>query len=289
VAVDPTSGVSPDSSKVLATTVAFTDPTLTAGTSAIKSVHITQLRTAVNLVRALAGLGAATFTDPVLSSSINVRRLHLTELRSELDTRRAGFGLPALSYTDPTITANVTGVKAVHITELREGVGAKLVVPPVISQLFLNPGFELGAVNWTATAGVLTNSGIMPPRTGTWNAWMNGYGEDHIDTLEQQVTIPAAATSATLSFWVFIETDESPGFAFDFLSVQVLNSGGSLLETLATYSNEDALAAYVQKTFDLTDYAGQTIKVRWTGTEDSSLYTSFVIDDTSLEVSQPGS
>jgi hypothetical protein len=288
VAVDPGSGVSPDSGKVLVTTVAFTDPTLTSGASAIKAVHITQLRTAVNLVRALGGLGAATFTDPVLSTSTQIKRVHLTQLRSELDTMRSTLGVSALTYTDSTITAGVTGVKGVHIRELREGVGAKLVVPPILSQLLLNPGFESGNVDWTTTSGVISNSGP-PPRTGSWFAWMNGYGETHIDTVEQQVTIPAAATSATLSFWVLIETDEGPGEAFDYLRIQILDAGGAFLETLAAYSNLDANVSYVQKTFDLTQYAGQTIKIRFYGDEDSILATSFVIDDTALDVSQPGS
>lgn len=288
VAVDALAATSPDSNKVLVTTVAFTDPLLTGGTSFIKSVHLTQLRSAVNLVRALVGQGPLGFTDPVLSPSIGVRSLHLGELRNELNNLRSNLGVTALAYTDPAITSTVTRVKAVHITELREGVGAKMVAASVTSQLFLNPGFELGAVNWTSTPGVISNSG-MPPRTGSWIAWLNGYGEQHTDTLEQQVTIPAAATSATLSFWLLIDTDEGPGTAYDFLNVQVLNSAGSVLQTLATYSNLDENASYVQKTFDLSAYAGQTIKIRFTGEEDEIVYTTFVIDDTSLEVSQPGS
>src|SRR5688572_3430762 len=46
-----------DSNIDLATTVIFTDPTLTAGSTAVKAVHFTELRTAVNAVRTLAGLG----------------------------------------------------------------------------------------------------------------------------------------------------------------------------------------------------------------------------------------
>ena len=162
-----------------------------------------------------------------------------------------------------------------------------MVVPPILSQLFLNPGFELGAVDWAATPGVISTGG-MAPRTGSWNAWLNGYGEEHLDTLEQEVTIPAAATSATLSFWLWIETAEDP-VVFDYLQVQILDPLGSVLETLAFYSNVDATAGYVQKTFDLTDYAGQTISIRFVGQEDELYYTSFIIDDTALDVSQPGS
>ena len=35
----------------------------------------------------------------------------------------------------------------------------------------------------------------------------------------------------------------------------------------------------------LSSYAGQTVTLKWTGTEDSSLQTSFLIDDTALTAS----
>jgi hypothetical protein len=38
----------------------------------------------------------------------------------------------------------------------------------------------------------------------------------------------------------------------------------------------------VQRSFNLSAYAGQTVTVKFTGTEDSSLGTSFVIDDTAV-------
>ena len=38
------------------------------------------------------------------------------------------------------------------------------------------------------------------------------------------------------------------------------------------------------KSFNVTAYRGQTIRVRFYGTEDSSLQTSFVIDDTALNI-----
>jgi aminopeptidase S len=43
--------------------------------------------------------------------------------------------------------------------------------------------------------------------------------------------------------------------------------------------------AYTLKSFDLSAFAGQTITVTFTGVEDSSLQTSFLVDDTSLAVS----
>ena len=69
------------------------------------------------------------------------------------------------------------------------------------------------------------------------------------------------------------------------MRVQVLNSGGTVLATLATYSNLNEATGYQQRTFSLAAYAGQTIQLRFNGTEDSSLQTSFVVDDTALNVS----
>ena len=57
-----------------------------------------------------------------------------------------------------------------------------------------------------------------------------------------------------------------------------------MLATLATYSNLNKATGYSQKSFDVTAYRGQTIRVYFLGTEDSSLQTSFVIDDTALNV-----
>lgn len=150
------------------------------------------------------------------------------------------------------------------------------------AELLLNRGFESGNVTWVATAGVVTNSTGQTPRTGSWYAWLDGYGTTHTDTLYQQITVPSSATSVTLSFWLKINTAETTTTtAFDTLRVQVRNSSNTVLSTLATYSNLNKTTGYVLKTFDLTAFKGQTIRIYFLGTEDSSLQTSFVIDDTS--------
>ena len=61
-----------------------------------------------------------------------------------------------------------------------------------------------------------------------------------------------------------------------------VQAGGT---TLATYSNLNYNSGYVQKSFSLAAFAGQTVTIKFTGTEDSSLATSFVIDDAALNVS----
>ncbi|GAA0659950.1 hypothetical protein GCM10010193_08520 [Kitasatospora atroaurantiaca] len=147
------------------------------------------------------------------------------------------------------------------------------------SQLLGNTGFETGsAAPWTASSGVISNSASEAAHSGSWKAWLDGYGSTHTDTLSQTVTIPAGCR-ATLSFWLHIDTAETGSTAYDKLTVQADST------TLATYSNVNAASGYVQKTFDLSSYAGQTVTLKFTGTEDSSLKTSFVIDDTALNVS----
>jgi hypothetical protein len=145
-----------------------------------------------------------------------------------------------------------------------------------------NPGFESGATVWSSTASVIGQWGAsgQPPHSGTWNAWLDGYGTTHTDTLSQTVTLPSGCANYTLSFWLHIDTAETTTTTqYDTLTVKV----GST--TLATYSNLNAASGYSQKTFNLSAFAGQTVTLTFTGTEDASLQTSFVIDDTALNVS----
>ncbi|MEW2332577.1 S8 family peptidase, partial [Micromonospora chersina] len=54
-----------------------------------------------------------------------------------------------------------------------------------------NPGFESGNTVWSSSSGVIGQYGSsgQPPRTGTWNAWLDGYGSTHTDTLSQSVSL----------------------------------------------------------------------------------------------------
>ncbi|WP_117211596.1 S8 family peptidase [Allorhizocola rhizosphaerae] len=151
-------------------------------------------------------------------------------------------------------------------------------------QKLANPGFESGHSVWQMTPDVIgQHAPYQPPRSGTWNAWLVGYGFSTYDIVQQSVTLPAGCSSYTLSFWLHIDTDEYEPIAFDGLRVQVIV--GSTTTTLATYTNLNAAPGYTQRTVNLSAFAGQTILLRFYATEDQSLQTSFVIDDTELNVS----
>jgi len=155
------------------------------------------------------------------------------------------------------------------------------------AQLLGNPGFETGtAAPWTASTGVVSNHAQEPPHSGTWDAWLDGYGTTHTDTLSQTVTLPTGCTNYNFSFWLHVDTAEtSATTVFDTLKVQVLNSSGTVLATLHTYSNLDHLTGYAQHSFSLSAYAGQKITLKFTGAEDFEFQTSFVIDDTAINTS----
>ncbi|MER6070668.1 hydrolase [Streptomyces sp. NPDC001817] len=154
------------------------------------------------------------------------------------------------------------------------------------AQLLGNNGFESGNSTWSASSGVITNSSGEAARSGSYYAWLDGYGTATTDTLSQSVTIPSGCSTATLSFYLHVDTAEtSTSTAYDTLKVQVLNSSGTVLGTLATYSNLNAASGYTQRSFNLSSYAGQTVTLKFTGTEGSQYQTSFVVDDTALNVS----
>ena len=148
------------------------------------------------------------------------------------------------------------------------------------AQVLGNPGFESGTAPWTASSGVIgAATTSQPAHSGSYRAWLDGYGSSHTDTLSQSVTLPADCTSAKLTYWLHIDTGESGSTVYDRLTVAL---GGT---TVATHNNTQAAAGYQQRAVDVSAYAGRTVALTFTGTEDASLQTSFVLDDLALNVS----
>jgi hypothetical protein len=195
------------------------------------------------------------------------------------DTTTAANGSHTLQSKAYDAAANVGSSATISVTVSNTGTP---------QQLLGNPGFENGSsapAPWTVSTGVIDNGTSEAAHSGSWKAWMDGYGATHTDSIVQTVVIPSTVTSATLSFWLHIDTAEtSTTTAFDTLQVQIRNSSGTVLATLATYSNLNAATGYTQKSFNVLAYKGQTIQVYLVGAEDSTLQTSFVVDDFALNV-----
>jgi hypothetical protein len=104
-----------------ASTIVFSDDPLVAGSTKIKAIHISELRTAVNRVRAVAGLPAATFTDPSIAAGAFIKAVHMSELRARLNEARLAIGALPVTFSDATLSAGTT-VKAQHLRDLRAGI-----------------------------------------------------------------------------------------------------------------------------------------------------------------------
>jgi uncharacterized repeat protein (TIGR01451 family) len=109
----------PPSAMDLATTFTFTDDPIIANVTFVKAAHLSELRTAVNLVRALAQVAPATFAESI-DNSVFIKASHIRELRTALDAARSTIGLPAISYIDPVLGSGYM-IKASHIQQLRTG------------------------------------------------------------------------------------------------------------------------------------------------------------------------
>jgi hypothetical protein len=97
---------------------------------------------------------------------------------------------------------------------------------------------------WTKTGNFFFDSRFLNYRSSPGYAYLSNSdgtrGDNLSGTLYQTVTIPSDATSATLTYWISIATDEiSTVNPYDFLTVTVRNSSGSLLGTIASLSNLD--------------------------------------------------
>lgn len=199
-----------------------------------------------------------------------------------------GQGLPQVRITDIFVAPDGSFIRVgtygrgVWEATLPGGAGGD-----TTTQLLLNPGFESGNTIWTVSNNDIINPSSvsgMQLRSGTWGAWISGYGVVHTDTLSQDVAVSAGATHVELNFWLKIGTQETGGVANDTLKVQIRNTSGVVLGTLATLSNLDAPThgTFVKKSFDVTAYKGQTIRVYLEGVENASLATSFFVDDFEL-------
>lgn len=156
--------------------------------------------------------------------------------------------------------------------------------PTTTAVALANPSFEEGAQGWTASAGVITNSGGVAAHSGAWKAWLGGYGTAHRDKISQQVTLPANSDAISLTFHLHIDSEEDNSAAFDKLRVRVRDANGTLIKTVRTYSNQNSAPGFSLQAFDLSAFKGRTIIVELEAQEDAGSVTSFVVDDFAMVV-----
>jgi hypothetical protein len=100
----------------------FTDDPLVAGTTVIKAVHVTELRTRIDAQRTRFNLLAFEWTDPSLPAGVAVKVVHIFELRKALQEAYTAAGKPVPTFTDSPLAPGVTLIREVHVKQLRDAV-----------------------------------------------------------------------------------------------------------------------------------------------------------------------
>ena len=92
----------------------------------IKAAHVTELRTAINAVRTLAGQSSASWTHSGLAAGDLIYADDVRDLRSALNYALVALNIQTSNYTDNTIVSyaddplNATTIKVAHIREIRQ-------------------------------------------------------------------------------------------------------------------------------------------------------------------------
>ena len=193
----------------------------------------------------------------------------------------SGSGTVGYSVAGNTSTASRTGTLTIAgqtFTVTQAGTSGGGV------ELITNGGFESGTTPWVVSGQVTHSTGAYPH--GGVAYMILGGANSTTGTLYEQITV-ASGSSPNLSFWLNVTTGEAAGAAvYDRLFVEVRNTSGTLLATLATFSNQNSGTAgvYVLRgNYNLGAYAGQTVRIQFRSTQDSSLPTSFRLDDVSVK------
>ncbi len=189
----------------------------------------------------------------------------------------------SLVYSEPITVAETSIIKAYAE---KEGYTDSDIVTAVylfssIPNSLINPGFENGpGIGWTGnTADGHVSIDQTWPQTGSYSLHLGGYNNAN-DYAEQQVVIPA---SGILTYWWYMLSDETSDYTgYDFLNVSLYNTKGVLLKTFKTYSNILERGTWTLDGISLASYAGQEVILRFTCTTDSSLPTTFWIDNVSI-------
>ncbi len=120
-------------------------------------------------------------------------------------------------------------------------------------------------------------------RSGKRSAWFGGYANAD-DTLYQVVTLPANVDKVTLTYWVYVYSDQED--VAGHLRVQVLTADGTTpLEDVGFWHSNFPRFRWLPARYDITGLRGHTIRLSFHGTTtDTGLRTGFFVDDVSLEV-----
>jgi len=244
-------------------------------------------------------VGAPSAPQPVTLMNNQSMSLTISSITASGDysqTNNCGTSLPANSSCiinvvfAPTTTGTRTGTltvtddgpgspQAASLTGV--GVQSSSCVPGTLS----NGGFETGDLScWTS-------GGVYPTSVVTTRKHSGGYSARLSSSVQpepmgdsfmyQTISIPSTARRATLTFWYWPSTADT--IRYDWQEAEVQNAAGTkLAQIMKVASNSHN---WTKKTFDLTPYRGQTIRLYFNVHDDGyGDLTYMYLDDVSVAI-----
>src|SRR5262245_47424253 len=157
-------------------------------------------------------------------------------------------------------------------------------------ELMTNGNFDAGNVGWVQVTPfpeypIITTEGVTP-QSGAYLAWLGGLFSVS-EQLYETVAVPAGATGLVVQGYFWVATEEVAGI-YDTAALRLVSTGGAVLETLATWNNLSAVSSWTAFTCPVAgNYAGQTVRLRFESTCDSSNNTNFFFDTISFTATVP--
>ncbi|MBZ0238071.1 MAG: hypothetical protein K8M05_37515 [Deltaproteobacteria bacterium] len=198
----------------------------------------------------------------------------------EIDAASVDAAVPDAQVTDAMVTDAM-------VTDAAIDAGCTTMV----LQRLTNPAFDLTPMGtgwmqtpYDAQSPLVTDEDGIVEHTAPYKAWLGGWPFVTNEVLFQDVTIPAGATLLTLRGQYAVGTDETGTGVYDTCNVELLTTGGALLQSVMSLSNRTSAAAWTPFQFTFSSpHGGQTVRLNFRSSTDLSLATAFWFDSLALE------
>ncbi len=177
-------------------------------------------------------------------------------------------------------SGSASGLSGMQASE--QSLSRREITPDASANVVANPGFETGTLSSWTSCGTVNDPAVTTAKahSGSDSALIGTTAKPEINGtagLCQTVTVPAGAT---LTFWVYEGTTDTISYVDQ--EADILSTSGSQLTQL--YSEAKSTGGWVEKTFSLSSYAGQTVQLYF-GVKGNGYAKDYVyeyLDDVSL-------
>lgn len=223
----------------------------------------------------------AKFVDAANASIRAAQELYGTNEAAVVRKAFADVGvIPGTASSDPTAPSSTPSQRPAPSAP------TPAPVPTGCTNVVTNGGFENNDGWKQATKGGTGLFDAENPNSGQRSAWLGGQDQEQIQAIYQDVSIPANATRAELSYFRYLH-EETSGLLGLFSTparfrAVIANSSGDILETIESLTSDQSDDRWVQNRYDLSRYAGKTLRLAFSAENPRSNISSFFIDDVAV-------